>query len=259
MKKRFLFILITAVCVSALAGVSFAAAAPEGSGMAETAPLPEEQDNADDGSAGEAYDTAGPEVIPEENTAAGPEAAPGENDAAEQEVIPEAYDTAGPEAIPEETAAAGTEAASEETDTPEVPEGMAFSIQNAAGADYISLEMRPSLTETWSGDLLPEGTVWQAGDELFTAVPEAFSGNSLGLYDIRLTSSDGNAEEVCFVPLLENTRGILRYTEGVLLISVTDERIRTDAQYVGDAEIRAAQQAQEEALVNALADDVRNF
>jgi hypothetical protein len=137
-------------------------------------------------------------------------------------------------------------------------EGMNISLINELDTDFTEVYVRPSMTEAWSENLLKEGYVWKAGGEAKMVVPEGFNESSLGLFDVKVVSADGTASEIIFVPFIDDVRGDMYMNDGVVLISILDERIVAEETYVSSEEIMQDHEASKEALKEALEAEVSN-
>ena len=146
----------------------------------------------------------------------------------------------------------------EQQDPWEVMEGMKAELINKMSVDYTGLYVRPSMTDEWSGNLLSEGYVWTAGSEVRFVVPDGFNESSTGLFDVKVTAADGTETEIIFVPLIDKVYGELYTNEGATLISIQDERLVTEEQYVTSEEIAQDHETAKEALKDALVEEVNN-
>ena len=157
----------------------------------------------------------------------------------------------------EETNAEDVEAVSEEPEEDEAEtEGMKIILENALTQEVVSVEVCSFAGDTYSENLLLNDKVIQAGEEMTIGIPEEFQDHELDLYNVRVVLNDGTAEDIPFVPLLENTRGTLYSENGMLLIRVRDERMEAEAEQVSEAEIRQRDAEASQAMAEALSAEI---
>lgn len=165
------------------------------------------------------------------------------------------------EAAEEET----SEEISEVVDSENVEEGVAFdltgmkvTLENNLECDLVSVEISAFSTDAFSENLLQKDAILAAGETCVIGVPEEYQDLLLGMYNVRITQSDGEITEIPFVPLLEEVKGIIYEENGTILIRVRDERLEAEEEAVSEAEMRQRDAEASKTMADALTEEIEN-
>ncbi|MDO4616810.1 MAG: hypothetical protein Q4B03_05075 [Lachnospiraceae bacterium] len=151
----------------------------------------------------------------------------------------------------DETDPLGEETVEEETLT-----GMIVHLESELEQRIESIQVSTFAGTSYSGNLLPEGQVLSAENTVDIGIPEEFQDPELGMYNIRIRMEDGSEIEIPFVPLLEQSLGIV-YSDGSnILVRVRDERLEAEEEQVSITEILQREEEFGEARSEALAAEV---
>ena len=126
----------------------------------------------------------------------------------------------------------------------ETEECYAIALENAAGADAVSVAVREIGGEEWSDELLAEDDVFEDGETALLCWTPAEDENDMKLYEIRLTFDDETESVLHMVPLSDmETAKLLRDEQSglayLVYTSLTNEKevdtLQTEQRVAGQA------------------------
>ncbi len=133
--------------------------------------------------------------------------------------------------------------------------GMKVTLLNRLSCDIVSIQVSPSLEDTYSDNLMLD-EVLKAGEESTFGIPEAYQNMDGTLYDLKMTDANGMIIEVPMVPLLEDTTGELYEQYGLTMVRVVDKRLEAEEELPSDSELLKEQEKIKKALADSLTSDV---
>lgn len=134
--------------------------------------------------------------------------------------------------------------------------GMKVTLENTLEMGVTSLEISTFAGETFSENLLLNDMVLNVGDSCTIGIPEAFQDQDLGMYNVRLTMSDGTVADIPCVPFLENVKGILYRQNDTVLIRIQDPRLEAEAEVISEAEMMQKEAETSQVMAEALVEEI---
>lgn len=147
-------------------------------------------------------------------------------------------------------------AESEITEEPEEITGMKVILENTLEADVTSVEISSFSGEVFSGNLLLNDTVLKVNDSCTIGIPEEFQDQELGMYNVRITMTDGSVTEIPFVPFLEDMKGTLYRQNETVLIQIRDSRLEAEAEVISESEMMQREAEASEIMAEALTEEI---